>query len=104
VEAFIMALYHKYEDSFMSVAVRQGVANGIPNKVMDKVSLEAMLHEASVNWSNDCILFRHPKQFFGRSLVVSKRKRRAYFGKNDFPPEDDHVVLPDKTGVSFWWK
>jgi hypothetical protein len=88
----------------MSVAVRQGAANGIPNKVMDEVSIEVMLHEAGVNWSNVSILFCHLEQFFGRSLVVSDRKRCNYFGNNDFPPEVDHVVLPDKTVVSYWWK
>ena len=44
------------------------------------------------------------KAFFGRSLVAFERKRRDYFGNNDFPPEVDHVVLPDKTAVSYWRK
>ena len=71
---------------------------------MDEVSVEAMLTEAGVNWTNARILFRHLKQFFGRSLVVSEKKRRAYFGNNDFPPVVDREVLPDKTIVSYWWK
>jgi hypothetical protein len=58
-----MALYQKHEDSFMSFTVRQGVAKGIPNKVMDEVSIEEMLHEAGVNWSNGHILFHHLKHF-----------------------------------------
>lgn len=103
-EALLMALYHKCEEPFISVAVRKGVANGIPPKVMDEVSVETMLHEAGVNWTNGRILFRHLRQFFGRSLVVSERKRRSYFGNNDFPPEVDRIVLPDKTVVSYWWK
>ena len=75
------------------------MANGIPLKVMDEVSVEAMLSKAGINWTNAWVLFRHLKQFFGRSLAVSERKRRAYFGNNDFPPEVDRLVLPDKMVV-----
>ncbi len=39
----------KYKDSFLSAVVWQGVANGIPPKLMDEVSVEAMLNEVSVN-------------------------------------------------------
>jgi hypothetical protein len=103
-EALLLAIYHKYEDSFLSAAVRQGVANGILPKVMDEVSVEAMLNEAGVNWTNARVIFRHLKQFFGRSVAVSEKKRRAYFGNNDFPPEVGRKVLPDKTVVTYWWK
>jgi hypothetical protein len=96
-EALLLAIYHKYEDSFLSAAVRQGVANGIPPKVMDEVSVKAMLNEAGVNWTNARVLFRHLKQIFGRRLAVYERKRHAYFGNNDFPPEADRKVLLDKT-------
>lgn len=103
-EAILKALYHKWEEPFINVAVREGVANGFPPKVMDEVNVEAMLHEAGVNGTNARVLFRYLKQFFGKSLVVSERKRRSYFGNNDFPPEVDRIVLPDKTVVSYWWK
>ena len=103
-EAILFVMYHKFEEPFLSVAVTQGVANGIPPKVMDEVSVEAMLSEAGVNWTNARILFRHLKQFFGRSMVVSEKKRRDYFGSNDFPPEVDRETFPDKTIVSYWWK
>ncbi len=73
-EAILFVMYHKFEEPFLSVAVTQGVANGIPPKVMDEVSVEAMLSEAGVNWINARILFRHLKQFFGRSTVVSEKK------------------------------
>ncbi len=73
-EAFLGGFYNSYEDSFISTAVKQGVANGIPPKVMDEVSVEAMLNEAGVNWTNARVLFRHLKQYFGRSLVVSEKK------------------------------
>ncbi len=67
---------------------------------MYEVSVDAMLTEAGVIWKNAQILFRHLKQFFGRSLVVSEKKRQAYLGNNDFPPVVDNEVLPDKTIVS----
>jgi len=69
-KVLLMVLYHKCKEPFISVAVRQGVANGIPLKVMDEVSVEGMLHEAGVNWMNGRVLFHHLKQFFGRSLAV----------------------------------
>jgi hypothetical protein len=34
-ETFISSIYNKFEDSFISVAVKKGVADGIPNKIMD---------------------------------------------------------------------
>jgi hypothetical protein len=71
---------------------------------MDEVSVEAMLTEAGVKWTNACILFQHLKQFFGRSLYASEEKCQAYFGNNDLPPVLDHEVLPDITFVSYWWK
>jgi hypothetical protein len=76
-EALLLAIYHKYEDSFLSAAVRQGAANGFLPKVMDEVSVEAMLNEAGVNWTNARVIFRHLKQFFGRSVAVSERKRHG---------------------------
>jgi hypothetical protein len=53
----LMALYHKWEETFITVAVKQGVSNGIPPRVMDEVSVEAMLHEANVNWTNTRVYF-----------------------------------------------
>jgi len=100
-ETILSAFFDKFQDSFLSVAVSKGVSH---QKVMDEVSVEAMLSEAGVNWTSARIIFRHLKQFFGRSVVVSEKKRRAYFGDNDFPPTVDRLVLTDKTIVSFWWK
>ena len=71
---------------------------------MDEVSVEAMLSEAGVNWTNARILFWHLKQFFGKSLAVSEKKRQAYFGNNDFTPTVSRFVLEDKAIVCFWWK
>lgn len=71
---------------------------------MDVVSVESMLSEAGVNWKSRCIIFRHLKQFFGKSLVVSEKQRRAYFGDNDFAPSVGRMVLEDKTIVPYWWK
>ncbi len=98
-EALLAGLYNKYQDAFFSVALN----NGIPSlKVMDEVSVEAMLSEAGVNWTNGRILFQCLKQFFGRSLAVSEKKRRANFGNNDFPQWS--AELEDKTIISYWWK
>jgi hypothetical protein len=97
-------MYHKFEDPFLSIAVKQGVANQMSPKAMDEMSVEAMLDKAGVNWTNARFIFRHQKQFFGRSLVVSEKKRREYFGSNDFPSEVSREALPDKTVVTFWWK
>jgi hypothetical protein len=71
---------------------------------MDEVSIKAMLNEAGMNWMNEWVLFHHLKQYFGRSLVVSEKKRQAFFGNNDFPLQVDHGILPDKTVVSYWRK
>jgi hypothetical protein len=100
-EAILSSFYDLHQDSFLSVAVSKGVSE---HKVMDEISVEAMLSEAGVNWTSGRIIFRHLKQFLGRSIVVSEKKRRAYFGDNDFPPTVDRLVLADKTIVPFWWK
>jgi hypothetical protein len=100
-EAILSSFYDLHQDSFLSVAVSKGVSD---HKVMDEISVEAMLSEAGVNWTSGRIIFRHLKQFLGRSIVVSEKKRWAYFGDNDFPPTVDRLVLADKTIVPFWWK
>jgi hypothetical protein len=88
----------------LSTAVAEGVATHISPKVMDEVSVEAMMNEAGVNWMNARVISRHLKQFFGRSLVVSEKKRREYFGSNDFPSEVSRETLSDKTVITYWWK
>jgi hypothetical protein len=103
-ETVLTAFFDLYQDSFLSVAVDKGISNGMRPKVMDEVSVEAMLSEAGVNRTNARIIFQHLKQFFGKSLAVSEKKRRAYFGGNDFPPSVDWILLEDKTIVSYWWK
>jgi hypothetical protein len=71
-ETILSAFFDKFQDSFLSVAVSKGVSH---QKVMDEVSVEAMLSEAGVNWTSARIIFRHLKQFFGRSVVVSEKKK-----------------------------
>ena len=66
--------------------------------------MESMLSEAGVNWKSGHIIFQHLKQLFGKSLVVSEKQRRAYFGDNDFAPSVGRMVLEDKTIVPYWWK
>jgi hypothetical protein len=53
-EALLTGLFNKYQDAFFTVALNNGVAS---SKVMDEVSVEAMLSEAGVNWTNGRILF-----------------------------------------------
>ena len=69
-----MGLCKHFDDAFLSVAVKKGIANGVLGRKMDEVSIEAMLSEAGINWKNARTLFRHMKQFFGRSLFVSEKK------------------------------
>ena len=54
-EALLTGLYYKYQDAFFSVVLNNEVAS---LKVMDEVSVEAMLSEATVNWTNGRILFQ----------------------------------------------
>jgi hypothetical protein len=70
-ETILSAFFDRYQDSFFTAAVSKGVPH---QKVMDEVSVEAMLSEAGVNWTSARIIFRHLKQFFGRSVVVSEKK------------------------------
>jgi hypothetical protein len=56
-ETFLSGMYHKFEDPFLSIAVKQGVANQMSPKVMDEVSVEAMLNKAGVNWTNARVIF-----------------------------------------------
>jgi hypothetical protein len=74
VRHYCLHFYQKYEDSFLSAAVKQGEANGIPFKVMGEVSVETMLSEVGINWTNVRALFRHLQNSFERSLAVSERK------------------------------
>jgi hypothetical protein len=100
-ETFLAGQFNKYQDAFFSSASKNGV---LSLRVMDEVSVEAMLSEAGVNWKSGRILFRHLKQFFGRSLVVLEKKRWAYVGNNDFPPALGRYELEDKTIINYWWK
>jgi hypothetical protein len=58
-------MYHNFQDSFLSVALLQKVATHISPKVMDEVSVETMLNEAGVNWTNERVIFHCLKHFFG---------------------------------------
>jgi hypothetical protein len=59
--------------AFLSVAVEKGIQNGVLGRKMDEVSIEAMLSEAGINWKNARTLFRHMKQFVGRSLLFLRK-------------------------------
>jgi hypothetical protein len=42
--------------------------------------------------------------FFGRTIVESEKKRKRYFGANDYPPTCKKMVLEDKTVIPYWNK
>jgi len=102
-ECILTAFSHHFEDSFYSTAVNTGVASGLGKK-MDALSVEAMLSESRVQLSKARVMFRHIACFFGRSLFESEKKRRKYFGDNDFRPTVNKKELPDKTIVYYWYK
>jgi hypothetical protein len=49
--------------------VNKGISYGMPQKIKDEVSVEAMSSKGGVNWTNGHIIFQYLKQFFGKSLV-----------------------------------
>jgi hypothetical protein len=44
-----------------------------------------------------------PEAVFWKEYSSVQKKRRAYFGSNNFP-QWDKIVLADKTIIPFWWK
>jgi len=66
-------------------------------KIMSEDSVEAMLSEAGVKWNSGHIIFWDLKQLHGKSLLVSEKKWRTYFGGNDFALSVDWMVLEDKS-------
>ena len=56
-ETILTSFSDLYQDSFLSVAMDKGMSNGMRQKIMDEVSVEAMLSEAGVNWTNGRIIF-----------------------------------------------
>ncbi len=96
-ECMLKVLSKKNEDLFADVAMKNDIT-GNENEKMDIISRGAMLSEARIGTKSARVLFRHIKQFLGRPLVQSERKRKAYFGSNDFPPtckqkQDSHSIL-----------
>jgi hypothetical protein len=87
-ECLLNVLSRKNEDVFTEVAMKNDVTGNEKEK-MDIISMEAMLSEARIGTKSARVLFRHIKQFLGRPLVQSERKRKAYFGSNDFPPTQE---------------
>ncbi len=93
----------RFPDNFAAASVRSGVETFF-TKQMDPISVEAMLCDANISTKKARKLFTHMRIFFGRSMFASEKKRRAYFGNNDFPPNIDKHMLPDKTIIHYWWK
>lgn len=84
-EWLISALFQKYEDQFVSVAVSKGVTV-LKEKIMDAPKVQAMLNESGINLKSSRVLFRHLNQFFGRSVFASEGVRRQYFEGLEFNP------------------
>ncbi len=87
-----------------STAIKKGVGDLVSTKTMDPISVEAMLTESGVKLGKARIMFLHIKQFFGRSLFSSEKKRQRVFSNNAFPLKVGRKTLPDKTIVDFWYK
>ena len=71
---------------------------------MDAVQVEAMLAECRLGKDASRALFRHLRQFLGKSFFESEHKRREAFAGKDFPPIVKRLELSDKTQVDFWYK
>jgi len=102
-DCLINALYQRFEESFISIAIEKGVARN-PEKKMDAASVEAMLSEAQLNTKNSRVLFKHLNSFLGQSFFESEMKRREYFAGQDYPPTVNEKVLEDKAIIPYWYK
>jgi len=102
-ECMLEALFKSYEESFMAVAKSNGICVPVGKK-MDAVAVEAMLAECRLGKDASRALFRHLRQFLGKSYFESEHKRREAFSGKDFPPTVKTIELPDKTLVEFWYK
>jgi len=102
-ECLLEALFKSYEESFVAVAKNNGLFVPVDKK-MDAVQVEAMLAECRLGKDASRALFRHLRQFLGRSYFESEHKRRAAFSGKDFPPTVKTIELPDKTIVDYWYK
>jgi hypothetical protein len=98
-------LFPKFKNVFADLAMKKDTAlDGKPRK-MDIVSTVAMLSEPRIGTKSAQILLRHIRQFLGCPIVESEKKRRRYFGTNDYPPTCKKMVLEAKTviltGISY---
>jgi len=77
-DCVLEAFFKNYEESFMAVAKRNRLSVPVAKK-MDAVAVEAMLAECRLGKDASQALFRHLRQFLGRSCFESEHKRRAVF-------------------------
>jgi len=97
-------LFTKFKNVFADLAMKKDTAlDGKPRK-MDIVSTVAMLSEPRIGTKSAQILLRHIRQFLGCPIVESEKKRRRYFGTNDYPPTCKKMVLEAKTVIPYWYK
>jgi hypothetical protein len=72
-ECLIVALFNRFEETFVKVAMDKGVMPNAAYK-MDIERVEAMLCDRGRNTKNSRILFQHLNHFFGRSFFESEKK------------------------------
>jgi len=102
-ESLLENLSKSYEESFKAVAKGQGLVVPVEKK-MNAMQVEAMLAECRLGKDASRALFRHLRQFLGRSFFESEHKRREAFAGKDFPPTVNTLELPDKSMVDYWYK
>ena len=76
VEWVLHVLFDKYEDEFVSVAIKKGVAI-LEDKMMDAATVSAMLEDCNINLTNSRKLFCHLSQFFGRQIAVLENEANS---------------------------
>lgn len=96
-------LFDKYEKDFRLVAANNNIAIA-QEKKMDASKVDAMLLETNLTTSSSRMLFRHLKQFLGKSCFESERKRRKQFSGQEFPPVTKIYEMKDKTKIHYWYK
>jgi hypothetical protein len=62
---------------------------------------QTILSEWRLGKDDSRSLFRHPRQFLGKSHFESENKSRATFSGKDYPPAVKKLELPDRIMVDY---
>ena len=71
-EWVLHALFEKYEEQFVLITIKKGVAL-LEQKMMDAPTISAMLEDCIINSTNARKLFYHLSQFFSWPIAISER-------------------------------